>query len=481
MLKGLEISEVSFSNLESIKFRLDSEYYQQKYLALEAKIKAIGEIDIRSINGVLDCSAFYPSITGYYDFEGNGVPFLRVNEIQNGLVVLTENTAYLPQRVLDNNRSTIAIGHPGDIVIAKGGNTLAKVGLITDQFQYCALSRDVILLRTANLEGYNKYFLWVFLHSSFGQDLLWRTASQTGQPHLTLPSVNEIGLPRYDLDFENRFEALYESSVKLKSESQSKYQEALTVLIDSLDMKRFNPSKQQVNEKSFKESFLSSGRLDAEFYHQKFDDLFVEIKKCPNYEKIKDIRKSNYRGLQPVYVENGTLDVINSKHIREQDLNYSGFEKTNKIHWDTQYKARVFKNDILTYTTGANIGRTQTYMSDNRAIASNHVNVLRLQDGFNAQYVGFVMNSYIGRMQTDKLSAGSAQAELYPKHIDEFIIPLVDTKIQVDIVNLLNASQNLRNESQKLLDIAKQAIEVAIEKGEQEASKIIDEGTIQHA
>jgi restriction endonuclease S subunit len=58
--------------------------------------------------------------------------------------------------------------------------------------------------------------------------------------------------------------------------------------------------------------------------------------------------------------------------------------------------------------------RTQVYLSSERAFASNHVNLLRII-GENPIYVAFVINSKIGRLRTEKLSAGSAQQELYPK------------------------------------------------------------------
>ena len=113
------------------------------------------------------------------------------------------------------------------------------------------------------------------------------------------------------------------------------------------------------------------------------------------------------------------MNVINSRHILERELDHKNFEKTNSDSWDTQIKARIYRNDILTYTTGANIGRTQVYLSNEKALASNHVNILRIEHE-NPVYVAFVLNSKIGRLQTEQLSAGSTQQELYPKDIDNF-------------------------------------------------------------
>jgi restriction endonuclease S subunit len=227
--------------------------------------------------------------------------------------------------------------------------------------------------------------------------------------------------------------------------------------------------------KGLKESFLTTGRLDAEYYQKKYDTLEKAI--CSsNYKRIREIRTVNYRGMQPEYVENGNLNVINSKHILEDTLDYNGFEKTSDDYWDIQERARVFKGDILTYTTGANIGRTQVYRLDKKALASNHVNILRVK-GENPFYIGFVLNSMVGRMQTEKYCAGSAQVELYPKDLDEFIIPIIDKTIQNQIIELTEESFNLKKQSEQLLETAKRAVEIAIEQDEAAALRFIEEQT----
>ena len=191
-------------------------------------------------------------------------------------------------------------------------------------------------------------------------------------------------------------------------------------------------------------------------------------------KRIKDIQLHNGRGLQPDYAENGELNVINSRHILERELDYKNFEKTNIDSWDTQVKARIYRNDILTYTTGANIGRTQVYLSDEKALASNHVNILRIENE-NPVYVAFVLNSKIGRLQTEQLSAGSAQQELYPKDIDNFYIPLINKDTQTQIADLVQQSFALKAKSERLLETAKRAVEIAIETDEQTAMAYIND------
>ena len=217
----MQNSIVDKSNLDNIVFRLDSEYYHPNHIALEKKLNKLKRISIQGANGVFDCSAFYPSIVPYYNFQGVGIPFLRVNEIQNGLLHLTGDTAFLPKRILDENRTTIAKCNPGDLIIAKGGNSLAKVAILTEEYQEYSVCRDVVVLRTQKLSNLNRFYLWMFLHSEKGQQLLLRTASQTGQPHLTLEALKQIEVPLFSDEFQNDYEWLYNQSLKLKSLSAS--------------------------------------------------------------------------------------------------------------------------------------------------------------------------------------------------------------------------------------------------------------------
>lgn len=71
-------------------FRFDPEYYSKSNLMLEDLIKSTNGGDIESYNGKVDCSAFYPSITGFYSDDKSLIPFIRVNEIQAETKLLSE-------------------------------------------------------------------------------------------------------------------------------------------------------------------------------------------------------------------------------------------------------------------------------------------------------------------------------------------------------------------------------------------------------
>jgi len=117
----------------------------------------------------------------------------------------------------------------------------------------------------------------------------------------------------------------------------------------------------------------------------------------------------------------------------------------------------------LIYTTGAYIGRTNVYLDDTPAFASNHVNILRLSPDIDHAYMAMVFQSVIGRFQTQKYVRGSAQAELYPADIDKFVVPILPSEKQQEIGNLVRESLAQQRKSARLLGQAKARVEQLIE------------------
>jgi restriction endonuclease S subunit len=459
-LEGLEAAEIEFKIFNNDKIlRLESEYWNNKSNIKIPKFKG---------NEIIDFVQYGTS----EELNENkvGYPVLRLNEFDSFFIGVPEKYCSGISEEEFKNYQLLK----GDVLICRtNGNPhlVGRASIVPEDTNF-AYASYLFKIRTDE----NKILpetLVAYLRGRHGRQQINAYSMVGNQTNFSPAKFKEIDIPRFSSELNKKIKNLFDSSFFALTKSKTQYDVAHNLLLSSLGLKNWEPSIKNNNEKSFKESFLEIGRLDAEYYQPKYDELELTIR-SHNFKKIKDIRSDNYRGLQPIYVPDGDLDVINSKHILEKTLDYDNFEKSSSKYWDEQERARVFKGDILTYTTGANIGRTQIYLIDKKAIASNHVNILRLHSE-NPYYIGFVMNSIIGRLQTEKFSAGSAQAELYPKDIDEFLIPLVDKETQDKIVQLNEESFLLQQKSKQLLESAKKAVEIAIEKNEKEALKFINE------
>jgi hypothetical protein len=220
-------------------------------------------------------------------------------------------------------------------------------------------------------------------------------------------------------------------------------------------------------EKSYKASFSEvtlSQRLDANHFKPKFAHLLHHIIHEFDCIHVGTSVFVNRRGVQPVYCSEGVINVVTSQHITSTHLDYDKFEKTTEIDFLKHPEAHIKQGDILTYTTGAYVGQTNVYLSAEPALASNHVNIIRLKDNdIDPVYVAFVMNSIVGKLQTEKHIRGSAQAELYPKDIAKFIIPVLPANVMSAISECVKESLIALRKSKDLLEQAKNEVESLIE------------------
>lgn len=467
LLEGLEISEIKFNYIRrNDVFRLDSNFFQKEFLREESLIRTNKYSKLKEMGVELKSFGAY-SLNNEVQYLESGIPFIRGVNMKNGRISFNE-MIFIDERA--NSLLWKSEVKPEMVLLSMSG-TIGDVAIASKKWKYPINSnQDIAKIDTKG--KINPYFLYAFLVSKYGQNYLKREARGSVQQHVFLSQMEQFEIPFLNEKFVQLIQITIEKSDNILYASEELYTNAETLLLETLGLGNFEPSAEPVNIKGFKESFLTTGRLDAEYYQKKYDTLEKAI--CSSkYKRIREIRTVNYRGMQPEYVENSKLDVINSKHILEDTLDYNGFEKTSDDYWDLQERARVFKDDILTYTTGANIGRTQVYRLNKKALASNHVNILRVKEE-NPFYIGFVLNSMVGRMQTQKYCAGSAQVELYPKDLDEFIIPIVDQTIQKQIIELTEESFNLKKQSEQLLETAKRAVEIAIEQDEAAAMQFIE-------
>lgn len=205
-----------------------------------------------------------------------------------------------------------------------------------------------------------------------------------------------------------------------------------------------------------------SHRIDPQHYQPSFAHLLNHLAKFPT-KRIREIRRFNRRGIQPVYVKDGTHAVVNSQHLGPKHINYDGLQKTTEAAFNASPEAHILPNDLLIYTTGAYIGRTNVYLDTTPAFASNHVNILRLSPEIDHAYMAMVFQSIVGQFQTQKHARGSTQAELYSADIDKFVVPLLSAGKQVKIGNLVRKSLEKQREAAQLLEQAKARVEQLIE------------------
>lgn len=460
-----QISIVQHRDIKASQ-RIDAEYFKADLIELQNSIDSFGSMTITELHCDLDCSAFYPSITEDYNFNSVGIPFLRVNEIQKGLVRITKNTAFLPKEIVSKYSSNIKLAYPGDIIIAKGGNSLAKVGLLTDSYKEYSVCRDLIIIRTKNITIIDSYYLWLFLHGSVGKKIMLRTASQTGQPHLTIKSIKDLSIPINTKNQKN-CKTAFDSSNKLESRSKQLYKEAEELLIKELGLLEYKP-KHSLTFETTKKEIDSTTRYDAEYFQPKYAEI---IKTIESYNGGCDFVKNIVVWKKGIEVGSKEYTEDGKDFIRVSDFSIFGIQESSKkisetLFEETKKDFQPQKGEIL-FTKDGTIGISQLLKKDINGVLSSaflRLTLTKEYQNYKKECLTLILNSILCKLQVEQLSGGAVIAHLKPSDFERFRIPIIEEKVQIQIEEKIQKSHLLRAEGKELLEIAKRKVEEEIEK-----------------
>jgi len=463
------VSIIYKSSLEG-STRIDAEYYQPYYLKLDAAIKKYTNMPLKKLGITLDCSLFYPSIAPFY--QRTGIPFIRIDDIQNGIIVLNESSVFLPEEVLLQNPKTISRCNPGDIVIAKGGNTIGKVGLLNDCFSEYATCRDLIIVKTGSAH-INRYYLLAFLLSTVGQSLMIRTASQTGQPHLTIVAIRELRIPVVDIKLQNQFEDIILKSQRYFLSAMTFYNQAEQLLLSELGLLDWKPRRTLTYVRSFNQVAKAS-RMDAEHFHPKYKEMFDRLPSNVYLQLLGKITLYT-KGIEvgsSAYTESGIpfLRVSNlSKHgIVDDSVNFISDELYNVL----REKYEPQQGEIL-LSKDATPGIAYFLDESVQGIIASGILRLSLIEDIPPYYLELVLNSIFVQLQIEQSVGGSIIKHWKPSQVQKTWIPRLLADREKEISALVQQSHAARREAKTLLEKAKRAVEIAIEEGEERAMEFL--------
>lgn len=461
LLKGLEISEVMLSSVsfENDVKRVDAEYFKKKYLIEDRLRSKFETIYLGSEYFVTDGQHGYHEVD-----EDSEIRHLTAKNFKNWFANDT-GADRLAKWVDENNkRSSLRVN---DVILTTRG-TVGYCALVKEEVLPANIDQDVARIASLENNSIRPQYLATYLNSKFGKD--WTNRNQTGmvQQGLALWRVKELPIPLLNEKFQNELSDLVDLAHRTIISSKDSYQQAEQLLLQEIGLEDFTASQEPVNVKSFQESFGISGRLDAEYYQSKFDQL-ENIIKSAKYASLGDVSSLVSRGKQPVYLEDDkgdSLPVLNSKHIRENKIILENRRTASK----NDCNLFIEENDVLINGTGVGtIGRTAPYLYSEPSIPDNHVTIVRTE-GISPIYLSVYLNSIAGQLQVEKYFKGSSgQIELYPDDINRFLIRIAPKEVQNEIEQSIKSAFDLEKQSEHLLEVAKQAVEKAIEENEEVA------------
>lgn len=458
LLKGLEVSEVFINELERTK-RIDSEFYRKENLEI---LNFIKQEEFKKLTDLVSVSdGNHMSISN--DFVDKGIPYYRGQDMHTFFI---EN-AYpicIPEKTY--NKPVLRRSHlqNGDILLSIVG-TIGKIAIINTNIK-ATCSCKLAILRPKN--DVSSELVAVFLSSKYGQNQIQKLIRGAVQMGLLLEDMDQLFVPVFTKNFHLKISRKVQLSKNLTDKSLSFYSQAEELLLETIKLKDFKPNQIGANIKSLKESFLATGRLDAEYYQPNYEGIIAKLKK-QQYDilsNLVNIKKSIEPG-SDVYSDEGL------PFIRVANYNKFGISTPVKC-LSTDYYKRNTKflqslyptKDTILFSKDGSVGTAYMVREDMQAVTSGAILHLTVKNKAKVlpEYLTLVLNSKVVQQQAERDAGGSIILHWRLKEIEQVVIPLAPMKIQQQIVNLIKESFSLRTESEKLLEEAKKMVESEIDK-----------------
>lgn len=246
-----------------------------------------------------------------------------------------------------------------DVLMAKSGR-IGSCAVVPSSIKKgdCNIYEGVALLR---LRDICPHYTAAFLNSKYRSIQIRRELKGVAQPHLHLEDIRRLKIFVPPNEVEAEIRSIVLRGVALLTGSHDLYAQSQQLLDSALSLDSLSFERPVGYTTSFSALELSL-RSDAQHYQPRFAQLTSHLSKFPT-RRIRDIRRLNRRGIQPIYVKDGSHAVVNSQHLGPKHINYDGLQKTTERLFNASPETHIQKDDLLIYTTGAYIGRTNAYSS----------------------------------------------------------------------------------------------------------------------
>ncbi|MBQ7421211.1 MAG: restriction endonuclease subunit S [Prevotella sp.] len=221
-----------------------------------------------------------------------------------------------------------------------------------------------------------------------------------------------------------------------------------------------------INIESIGNTFIKSGRLDAEYYRPQYGSLFGQLGKF-NTRRLGEL-VSIHKSIEP---GSNFYQAEGIPFVRVADFNKFGISES-PIYLSRETFAEIIrpKKDTILMSKDGSVGIAYKVEKDKDVITSSAILHLRIRTiSVLPDYLTTVLNSKAVQLQAERDAGGSIIQHWKPSEIENVIIPVLSMDVQEHIAQQVQESFRLRRESQQLLETAKRAVEVAISEKEESA------------
>lgn len=461
LLEKLEIEEISLceTQISNNDFRIDSNFYTKKLPQnVTLQYKKIGDCLFGTQYGI--------------SIEMNendvGVPIYRMNELHNMLCDLEVNK-FADIGIEEIEKFSLK---DRDVLFNRTNSYewVGRTGIFYKENNEPKVFASYLVRLIPDEEQITAEYLTTFLSSKYGvADIKRRARESINQTNVNPEEVKNIEIPILTMPFQQKITELLQNANALRKMAKVNYSFAEQLLLQELGLTDWQPDDKSVATKTYAD-FQSSGRLDAEYYQPKYEAIAGKLAQysngavsCENI--LVNAMTKLTDGTEYCYLE--LADIGKSGEINSSTLDVAE-------NLPSRARQKVKTNDVIVSSVEGSLASCALITEEyNNAICSTGFHILRSTE-INPETLLLLMKSSPIQALLKQGCSGTILTAILPDALKAIKLPLIRKEVQTELAAKVQESFTLRKESKRLLDLAKQSVEVAIEQGEDAAIKLLE-------
>jgi len=462
----MQYSIVNFKIVrESEEFRWDSDYFRPENIALDNILRNMPTInDISRTVDLQSNGSFKVIFSILNDDNEKVVPYIRSNNVGSFFIV-KEGLEFISKEA--HLRLPKTHTKEGDILLARKGK-IGGAAIVTEDCVDFNTNDNIVNIRVTHNSLIPEYLV-AFLNSVYGYQQIRRQATGNVQPWLSMYQVRNLRVYISPIQFQKKIRDLVHLAYIKKQSHISLYHQAQSLLLSELGLLDWKPKHQLTFVKNFSDT-QKAGRIDAEYFQPKYDEIVEAIKSYSvgwdtlgnlvSVKKCVEVGSDEYldEGIPFIRVSNlSPFEITEEKYISE--------ELYSKLSKHQPQKGEILLSKDATPGIAHYVNEEPKKMIPSGGI----LRLKKIDERINEEYLTTVLNSLIVQEQIKRDVGGSVILHWRPDQVKRTLIPILADSIQEKIKQKITESFNLRKQSKHLLECAKKAVEMAIEEDEDAA------------
>ncbi len=436
--KKLNPNKVFILQKSEINKRFDPLFYVPELLDLEKRILSKKPSKLRNFVKSISSGATprRDEEDKYYSTPENGIPFLRVQNItQYGLDL--SDVKYINTETHNSLLKRSQVEEDDLLVTITGriaSSAVAPKGFIGN------INQHSVVIKTHNRE--TSEMLACYLNTSIGQKLANRLA--TGGTRLALDYPALLSIP---IIVNDKILAITKKVILEKKENEEKSKNLLNS-IDTYLLKELGITLPEKEENTLKSrmfttsiSELSGSRFDPYYHINYFNKVFQSIEKGKyEYSKMNQYVsfKAGYAFKSNDYVEKSECSLITIKNIKKNEIDLNDVTFLPSDFYELYKDFQINNEDLLIAMTGATIGKVGIYNHHNKALLNQRNGIIK-PNSLNPIYLLSLLNLKIYQEIILRSSNGGAQPNISETDIMKISIPIPPIEKQLEIAEHISA------------------------------------------